>query len=81
MADRDKYAADQLSNFGDRLKQLRKEKGFSSAEKFAFHHDINRVQYGRYETGESDIRLTTLCKLLKAMDISLEEFFGEGFEK
>jgi len=80
MANRDKYAKKQLSNFGNRLKQLRKAKGFSSAEKFANHYDINRVQYGRYETG-SNIRLDTLFVLLKAMDISLETFFSEGFEE
>lgn len=72
------FTAKQLANLGQRLKQLRKEKGFGNYEKFAFHHDINRVQYGRYETGK-DLRFSSLLKVIHALDMTVEEFFSEGF--
>ena len=64
----------------NRIKQLRKEAGYSSSEIFAYDNQITSSQYGRYERGE-DIRFTSLVKLCKAFKISLEDFFSEGFEK
>lgn len=68
----------QLDQVGRRLKALRKAKGYSNYEQFAFEHNIGRAQYGRYEKG-SDLRLSTFFKVLDALDISPAEFFGEGF--
>ena len=64
---------------GKRIKELRIEKGYSNYENFAFEHDIPRAQFGRYENGE-DLRFTSLIKVLKALDISLKDFFSEGFD-
>lgn len=75
----DKYTDKQLDNLGKRIKKLRKEAGFTNYEQFAFTHEINRSQYGRYENGE-DLRFSSLLKVLKALDISLEDFFKEGFD-
>ncbi len=80
MATHDEYTQKQLANLGKRLKSLRKAKGYSNYEQFAFTHEINRSQYGRYENGE-DLRFSTLLKVLAALDVSLTEFFGEGFEE
>jgi len=68
-----------LRRLGNRLKQLRIAKGYSSQEIFAYEHNINRVQYSRYERGE-DIRFSTLIKVIQVFDITIEEFFSEGFE-
>lgn len=73
-------AGQQLSNLGARIKALRKARAYSNYEQFAYKHEINRSQYGRYENGE-DLRFSSLLKVLKALDISLAEFFGEGFEE
>lgn len=70
----------ELKNFGNRLKTLRKAKGYSNYEHFAYDHNIGRAQYGRYEKG-SDIRLSTLILLLKEMNISLADFFSQGFSE
>ena len=80
MAKHNKYQEKQLKNLGKRLKALRKAKGFSNYEQFAFTHDIHRVQYGRYENG-SDLRFSSLLKVIKAFDMTLEEFFSEGFDE
>ncbi len=34
-----------ILQIADKIKTLRKEKGFTSYETFAFEYDINRVQY------------------------------------
>lgn len=64
----------------DRIKELRKKAGYTSYENFAYDHNITRSQWGRYERGE-DVRFTSLVKVCKALKISLEEFFSEGFKK
>jgi transcriptional regulator with XRE-family HTH domain len=64
---------------GNRIKQLRISKGYSNYEYFAYENEISRSQYGRYEKGE-DLRFSSLIKLTKAFEISLSEFFSEGFE-
>ncbi|WP_298509080.1 helix-turn-helix transcriptional regulator [uncultured Kordia sp.] len=79
MVKKDKYTEEQLKNLGEKLRKLRIEKGFSNYEQFAFEHNLPRAQYGRYEQGQ-DLRFSSLLKVLKAFDISLEEFFKEGFE-
>ena len=72
--------AKQLENFGNRLKQIRKQKGYTNYEHFAYKHGFNRVQYGRYENG-ANISFKTLVKIVDAFDMTLEEFFSEGFRK
>ena len=63
---------------GKRIKALRIEKGYSNYENFAFDHDLPRAQFGRYEKGE-DLRFSSLMKVIKAFDMTAEEFFAEGF--
>ena len=74
------YTQQQLARLGKRLKALRKARGYSNYEQFAFQHGISRSQYGRYENGE-DLRFSSLLRVLQALDISLAEFFAEGFEE
>lgn len=69
----------QLENLGKRLKELRIARGYSNYEQFAFDHELPRAQYGRYEKGQ-DLRFSSLVKVLNALDVSLKEFFQEGFE-
>lgn len=66
-----------LKKIGERLKYYRKKAGYSNYEYFAYEHGFSRPQYGKYEAG-ANIQLNTLMKILKAMNVSLEEFF-KGF--
>jgi len=68
-----------LKKLGERIKALRISKGYSSYEYFAYEHNISRAQFGRYERGE-DLRFSTLVKIIKAFDMTLEQFFSEGFD-
>lgn len=68
-----------LKRLGQRIRELREAKGEPNYEKFAFKHELNRTQLWRYENGE-DLNFSSLLKVLKALDISLADFFKEGFE-
>jgi transcriptional regulator with XRE-family HTH domain len=68
-----------IKKIGERIKTLRTEKGHSSYEIFAYENNIDRSQYGKYERG-ADMRISTLVRLLLLLDISIDEFFSEGFE-
>lgn len=68
-----------LKLLGKRLKELRIKKGYTNYENFAFEHGIGRAQYGKYETG-GNIQFNTLVKILKALEISVKDFFAGGFE-
>lgn len=74
----EEYKKEQLQKLAERIKELRAEKGYTSYEYFAYDHNIPRAQYGRYEKGE-DLKFSSLLKVLKGLDISLKDFFGEGF--
>ncbi len=69
---------DQLKNLGERIKQLRIEKGYSSYEYFAYDNNISRAQMGRYEKGQ-DLRFSSLTKVINALGVTFEEFFSKGF--
>ncbi len=68
-----------LSKLGNRIRSLRIKKGYTNYEYFAFENDIPRSQFGRYEKGE-DLRFSSLLKVIKAFDMSIKEFFSEGFD-
>ncbi len=64
-----------LKRIGRKLKELRKKKGYTSHEDFAFDHDIPRVQYWRLEKGQTNLTMKSLVKLLAIHKLSVEEFF------
>jgi transcriptional regulator with XRE-family HTH domain len=70
----------EVLQLGRRIRELRIKKGFTNYEYFAYEHGFSRAQYGRYEQGQ-DLQFTTLIRLVKAFDMTLEEFFSEGFEE
>ena len=79
MAKHDEFTQQQLENLGKRIKELRKAKGYSNYEQFAYDNNIPRAQYGRYENGE-DLRFSSLVKVVSALGVSMKEFFGNELE-
>lgn len=76
MENLDKEIDSKISQIAEKIKLLRKEKGFTSYETFAFEYDINRVQYWRIEKG-NNITLKTLIKVLAIHNLTLNEFFKD----
>ena len=63
---------------GKRITELRKKAGYTNQESFAHDVDIARGQYTRYEVG-SNMKLSSLYKILKFHKMTIEEFFGKDF--
>ncbi len=74
MVERSKKDEKRIQRIGERIRELRKEAGYTSYEDFAFDNEIPRVQYGRMEKGVN-FRIATLMRVLEVHKISLEEFF------
>ncbi len=65
-----------LEKIGRKLKELRLEKGYVSAEFFAWEHKIPRVQYWRMEK-DTNFTMSSLLKILDAHNMTLDEFFRD----
>jgi transcriptional regulator with XRE-family HTH domain len=59
-----------------KIKELRKNSGYTSYETFALDHGLDRKQYWRLENG-SNITIKTLLKILKIHEKDLGLFFKE----
>jgi transcriptional regulator with XRE-family HTH domain len=57
-----------------RLKQLRKEKGFNNYEHFAYELGMSRSAYWRIEKG-ANFEMRTLLRMCKLLGITLHDFF------
>ncbi len=71
----------ELRKIGARLRGLRKAIGYSNPDKFAYDHELNRSQYGKYEAGSTNITIGSLVNILNIFGVTLEEFFGEEYGK
>jgi len=69
---------DILIKIGARLRKLRKERGYSSYETFAFDHDLPRMHYWRIEKGKANVTIKTLERILKIHEMSFHDFFDFG---
>ena len=68
----DKY----LQAIGRRLTELRKSKGYTSHETFAYDYELSRVQYWKMEKGRSNLTIRSLLKLMEIHQIEIQEFFN-----
>lgn len=69
-----------LLKLANRMKELRLKAGHHHYEKFALDNGIARAQYRRYELG-GNMTFSNLLRVLKALNITLEKFFSEGFDQ
>lgn len=65
-----------IARIGAQIKTLRIRSGYTSAEIFAYEHDLNRISYWRMEKG-SNITMTSLFRILDIHKITLREFFKD----
>lgn len=64
----------ELLVISERLKKLRKEKGYANYEHIAYDLGMSRSAYWRLESGEN-FSIKTLIKLCKLLEVTIEEFF------
>ncbi len=63
---------DILIKFGDKIRELRKEKGLSQ-EQLSFKADLHRTYIGMIERAEKNITLVNIEKIANALDVSIND--------
>ena len=74
---KDKSVQKTLEDIGNKLRDLRKKKGYTSAETFAYDYDLPRVHYWRIEKGKVNLTIRTLHKILAIHKLTVEDFFAD----
>lgn len=62
-----------LEKLAKRIKELRKENGFTQDE-LAFRANIERSTLGNIETAQNDVTLTKVNQIAKAFDLTISDF-------
>jgi transcriptional regulator with XRE-family HTH domain len=65
-----------LEEIGKKLTYLRKKKGYTSYETFAYDYDLPRAYYWRMEKGKVNITIRSLSKILAIHKMTMDEFFS-----
>lgn len=60
---------------GTRIRTLRKERGYTQ-EQLAFEANMHPAQIGHIERGVQSPTIDTLEKIIKALNVSINEFFN-----
>ncbi len=68
---------DILIAFGEKVRELRKEKGLSQ-EDLSFKADLHRTYIGMIERAEKNITLINIEKIAKALNVDIKELFNEA---
>lgn len=61
-----------LIKFGERVREIRKEKGLSQ-EELAHKADLHRTYIGMIERAEKNITLLNIEKIANALEVSIKE--------
>lgn len=72
---------DTLELIGAKITELRKQKGYSSHEDFAYDYDLPRVQYWRIEKGKANVTIRSLYRILSIHKLTVEEFFCQLYKE
>lgn len=65
-----------LKEFGEKVRELRKEKGLSQ-EELSFRADLHRTYIGMIERAEKNITLTNVEKIAQALRVNIKELFDD----
>ena len=63
-----------LIKFGLKVREIRKEKGFSQ-EELAHKADLHRTYIGMIERAEKNITLLNIEKIANALEVEIKELF------
>ena len=63
-----------LVAFGDKVRELRKQKGISQ-EELSYKADLHRTYIGMIERAEKNLTLTNIEKIAKALDVDIKKLF------
>ena len=63
-----------LVNFGERVREIRKEKGLSQ-EELSYRANLHRTYIGMIERAEKNITLLNIEKIANALETSINDLF------
>lgn len=66
---------DTLKRLGQRIREIRIQRGFASQEALAEYLKVHRTFVGHLETGRKDFRMTTIIRTAEALGVTLSELF------
>lgn len=66
----------EYAKLGKRIKELRKQKGYTSSLKFAFDNGFSHIQMARWEKG-NNISFESMLRLSEAFNISVGELLKD----
>ena len=64
-----------LIEFGDKVREFRKEKGYSQ-EELAYRSGLHRTYIGMIERAEKNITLINIEKIANALEMNIYNFFS-----
>ena len=67
--------SDILTKFGNRVKNLRLQKGITSQMELSLKAGLDRTYIGGIERGERNVALRNIEKIAKALHIEIDELF------
>jgi transcriptional regulator with XRE-family HTH domain len=65
-----------LQRLGQRIHEIRVQRGFASQEALADYLKVHRTFVGHLETGRKDFRLSTIIRLADALGVPLADLFA-----
>jgi len=65
---------DILKKFGNKIKEVRTERGLSQ-EELAFRAELHRTYVGAVERGEKNISLKNIDKIAEALKVKIKDLF------
>jgi len=71
---------DIIRHLGQRIREIRIQRGFKSQEAFADYCKLHRTFVGHLETGRKDFRLSTIIHVAEMLGVTLEFLFA-GIEQ
>jgi transcriptional regulator with XRE-family HTH domain len=72
--------SDIIRHLGQRIREIRIQRGFKSQEEFADYCKLHRTFVGHLETGRKDFRLSTIIYVAEMLGVTLEFLFA-GIEQ
>lgn len=77
MQQKDDHNVDFLEQLARRIKALREERNLTQEDAY----NDTGIHFGRIETGRWDPKFSTIQRISAYFELSIAEFFGEGFEE
>lgn len=65
-----------LIEFGEKVRELRKEQGISQ-EELSYKADLHRTYIGMIERAEKNITLINIEKISQALNVDIKELFND----